>query len=133
MERLKARRAAARAQYRALEQQRASDYAGLPSPFELDRERVMALALWLRDASLDRLSMAGVWVEFKQAIDAALAKTQIIQANAKSLSDSPSLTDIGDGLIERGLYTAPAFLARGQVLIGMGHLPLIEAIWRAKR
>lgn len=132
MERLKARRAKARARYRALEDQRARDYVGLSSTFAFSPQGAESLAIWLRDTSLYRASMAGVWPEMYRGLETGSDSIAPPQSAEDDLNPTPTLDDVSEALAERGLYTTPAFLVGGQVLIGIGHLPLIEAIWRAR-
>jgi len=132
MERLKARRAKARAQYRALEDRRARNYVGLPSTFGLSPQSAKALAIWLRDTSLCRASMAGIWPELSEHLDTGSESIARPQPAEDNLDGAPSLDQVSEALGERGLYATPAFLVGGHVLIGIGHLPLIEAIWLAK-
>ena len=68
MERLKARRALARANYRQMEEKRAREYLGLPPAFVVEAETGTRLAAWLFNESAVRESMAGIWSEFEKLL-----------------------------------------------------------------
>ena len=124
MERLKARRALARANYRQMEAKRAREYLGLPPSFVVEAEAVARMAAWLFNESAVRESMAGIWPEFeKLLVDDGRSPT----AGGGVEEWSEEQREINQLLVDRGIYTTPSFLLDDHRFVGIGHLPLIRA------
>ena len=129
MERLKARRALARANYRQMEEKRARQYLGLPPDFVVEAETGTRLAAWLVNESAVRESMAGIWYEFEK----------LLAQDGRSLSVGGGVNEwsveqgeINQLLVDRGIYTTPSFLLDGHRFVGIGHLPLIRACFQGE-
>ena len=129
MERLKARRALARANYRRMEEKRARQYLGLPPDFVVEAETGTRLAAWLVNESAVRESMAGIWYEFEK----------LLAQDGRSLSVGGGVNEwsveqgeINQLLVDCGIYTTPSFLLDGHRFVGIGHLPLIRACFQGE-
>ena len=124
MERLKARRALARANYRQMEERRAREYLGLPPDFVVEAETGTRLAAWLFNESAARESMAGIWPEFEKL----LVEDGRGPASGDHVNEwSKEQLEINQLLVDRGIYTTPSFLLDYHRFVGIGHLPLIRA------
>ena len=124
MERLKARRALARANYRQMEEKRAREYLGLSPAFVIEVEAGTRLAAWLFNESAVRESMAGIWPECEKL----LAEDGRSPASGDHVNEwSTEQLEINQLLVDRGIYTTPSFLLDDHRFVGIGHLPLIRA------
>ena len=124
MERLKARRALARANYRQMEEKRAREYLGLPPAFVVEAETGERLAAWLFNESAVRESMAGIWPEFEKLL-AEYGCNPTAEGGVNEWSAEQG--EINQVLVDRGIYTTPSFLLDDHRFVGIGHLPLIRA------
>ena len=124
MERLKARRALARANYRQMEEKRAREYLGLPPAFVVEAETGTRLAAWLFNESAVRESMAGIWPEFEKLL-AEDGRSPVPGDHVDECSAEQG--EINQLLVDHGIYTTPSFLLDDHRFVGIGHLPLIRA------
>jgi hypothetical protein len=129
MERLKARRALARANYRQMEEKRAREYLGLPPDFVVEAETGMRLAAWLVNESAVSESMAGIWSEFEKLL-AQDGRSPSVGGGVNEWSAEQG--EINQLLVDRGIYTTPSFLLDGHRFVGVWHLPLIRACFQGK-
>ena len=123
MERLKARRALARAKLSTDGRKRAREYLGLPPAFVVEAETGSD---WRRlfNESAVRESMAGVWPEFEKL----LVEDGRGPASGDHVNEwSKEQLEINQLLVDRGIYTTPSFLLDDHRFVGVGHLPLIRA------
>ena len=129
MERLKARRALARANYRQMEEKRAREYLGLPRGFVVEAETGTRMAAWLFNESAIRESMAGIWPEFeKQLVEEGRNPTAGGGVNEWVAEQR----EINQLLVDCGIYTTPSFLLDDHRFVGIGHLPLIRACFQGE-
>ena len=124
MERLKARRALARANYRQMEEKRAREYLGLPPDFAVEAETGTRMAAWLFNQSVMRESMAGIWPEFEKLL---VEDGRNLTAGGGVNDWSAEQREINQLLVDCGIYTTPSFLLDDYRFVGIGHLPLIRA------
>ena len=129
MERLKARRASARANYRQMEEKRAREYLGLPPDFVVEAETRTRLAAWLVNESAVRESMAGIWSEFEKLL-AQVGRSPSVGGGVNEWSAEQG--EINQLLVDRGIYTTPSFLLDGHRFVGIGHLPFIRACFQGE-
>ena len=129
MERLKARRASARANYRQMEEKRAREYLGLPPDFVVEAKTGTRLAAWLVNESAVRESMAGIWSEFEKLL-AQDGRSPSVGGGVNERSAEQG--EINQLLVDRGIYTTPSFLLDGHRFVGIGHLPLIRACFQGE-
>ena len=129
MERLKARRASARANYRQMEEKRAREYLGLPPDFVVEAKTGTRLAAWLVNESAVRESMAGIWPEFEKLL---LEDGRNPPVGGGVIEWSAEQQEINQLLVDRGIYTTPSYLLDGHRFVGIGHLPLIRACFQGK-
>lgn len=129
MERLKARRALARANYRQMEEKRAREYLGLPPDFVVEAETGTRMAAWLFNESAMRESMAGIWPEFEQLL---VEESRNPTAGGAVNEWVAEQREINQLLVDCGIYTTPSFLLDDHRFVGIGHLPLIRACFQGE-
>ena len=129
MERLKARRALARANYRQMEEKRAREYLGLPPDFVVEAETGARMAAWLFNESAMRESMAGIWPEFEQLL---VEESRNPTAGGAVNEWVAEQREINQLLVDCGIYTTPSFLLDDHRFVGIGHLPLIRACFQGE-
>ena len=129
MERLKARRALARANYRQMEEKRAREYLGLPPDFVVGAELGTRLAAWLFNESATRESMAGIWPEFEKLL---VEDGRNPTAGGGVNEWSAEQREINQLLVDCGIYTTPSFLLDDHRFVGIGHLSLIRACFQGE-
>ena len=128
MERLKARRASARANYRQMEE-KTREYLGLPPDFVVEAETRTRLAAWLVNESAVRESMAGIWSEFEQLLGQD-GRSPSVGGGVNEWSAEQG--EINQLLVDRGIYTTPSFLLDGHRFVGIGHLLFIRACFQGE-
>ena len=129
MERLKARRALARANYRQMEEKRAREYLGLPPDFVVEAETGTRMAAWLFNESAMRESMAGIWPEFEKLLVEDGRNSTAGGGVNEWVAEQRETNQL---LVDCGIYTTPSFLLDDHRFVGIGHLPLIRACFRGE-